>query len=95
MTKGMSVIGPRPITQDELEWFGENATEYLSVPMGITGLWQATSRNGASFESGERQRIDGTNTATRLSRPANSRSCSRLFAATAANGRTRTAQQCI
>lgn len=54
----MSVIGPRPITQDELEWFGENATEYLSVPMGITGLWQATSRNGASFESGERQRIE-------------------------------------
>lgn len=54
----MSVIGPRPITQDELEWFGEDATEYLSVPMGITGLWQATSRNGASFESGERQRIE-------------------------------------
>lgn len=54
----MSVIGPRPITKDELAWFGEDAAEYLSVPMGITGLWQATARNGASFESGERQRIE-------------------------------------
>lgn len=30
----------------------------LSVPAGITGLWQATQRNDATFESGERQRIE-------------------------------------
>ena len=54
----LSVIGPRPITQDELAWFGDDAEEYLSVPMGITGLWQATTRNDATFESGERQRIE-------------------------------------
>lgn len=54
----MSVVGPRPVTEAELAWFGGNAEEYLSVPMGITGLWQATSRNDATFESGERQRIE-------------------------------------
>lgn len=54
----MSVVGPRPITRDELAWFGKDVDEYLSVPMGVTGLWQATARNGATFESGERQRIE-------------------------------------
>lgn len=54
----MSAIGPRPITKNELAWFGKDAAEYLSVPMGITDLWQATSRNNVSFESGERQRIE-------------------------------------
>src|SRR5699024_7965783 len=26
----MSVVGPRPVTRDELAWFGEDAEEYLS-----------------------------------------------------------------
>lgn len=34
----VSVIGPRRIAKDELAWFGEDAAEYLSVPMGITDL---------------------------------------------------------
>ena len=54
----MSVIGPRPVTADELSWLGEDAQEYLSVRGGITGLWQVTDRNGATWESGERQRIE-------------------------------------
>lgn len=54
----LSVIGPRPITAGELAWFGDDADEYLSVPMGITGLWQSSKRNGATFESGERQAIE-------------------------------------
>ena len=54
----MSVIGPRPVTQDELAWLGEDADEYLSVRGGITGLWQTTARNDATWESGERQRIE-------------------------------------
>lgn len=43
----MSIIGPRPVTYRELEWFGDDAAELLSVPAGITGLWQASERNGA------------------------------------------------
>lgn len=54
----MSVIGPRAVSSEEIEWFGSDAATVLSVPAGITGLWQATQRNDATFESGERQRIE-------------------------------------
>ena len=49
----LSVIGPRPITRDELEqhFTDEEKAELLSVQPGITGLWQATDRNEATFES--------------------------------------------
>lgn len=54
----MSVVGPRPVTQEEISWYGDFVDEVLSVRPGITGLWQAGARNGATFESGERQRIE-------------------------------------
>lgn len=54
----ISIIGPRPITYDELKHFGDDAALLCSVPGGITGLWQASRRNEATFESGERQKIE-------------------------------------
>ena len=56
----LSVIGPRPITRDELDqhFSDEEKAELLSVQPGITGLWQATDRNSATFESGLRQKIE-------------------------------------
>ena len=54
----MSLIGPRAITFDELVEYGDNAAVLLSVPQGVTGAWQAGPRNEASFENGERQRIE-------------------------------------
>lgn len=54
----MSIIGPRPITEDELEWFGSDRDLLLSVPAGITGWWQVTSRNDATYENGERQELE-------------------------------------
>lgn len=54
----MSVIGPRPITTGELSWLGTDVDEYLSVRGGITGLWQVTDRNEATWESGERKAIE-------------------------------------
>lgn len=56
----LSVIGPRPITRAELEqhFTDEQKAELLSVKPGITGLWQATDRNEATFESGLRQQIE-------------------------------------
>lgn len=76
LTKGMSVIGPRAITRDELEaWFSpEERAEPLSAPAGITGLWQATVRNGATFESGERNASSSGNIMA-------SASCHLLYAA--------------
>ena len=55
----MSVIGPRPISYEEMRWYTpEQQAELLSIPGGITGLWQSTSRNNSTFESGERQAIE-------------------------------------
>lgn len=54
----LSIIGPRAITSDELIEYGVDVPLLLSVPQGITGAWQAGARNGATFETGERQRIE-------------------------------------
>lgn len=54
----ISVIGPRPITYDELNHFGSDSALLLSVPPGITGAWQCGLRNDASFENGLRQQVE-------------------------------------
>lgn len=55
----MSIVGPRPITFEELEeWYGDDAELLTSVRPGMTGPWQTGPRNRATFESGERQRIE-------------------------------------
>lgn len=56
----MSVVGPRPILQDELEehYTTEEQKLLLSVKPGLTGYWQAYARNDATYESGERQKME-------------------------------------
>ena len=54
----MSVIGPRPIVEAELENYGKDAEHFLSVTPGLTGYWQAYARNGANYDSGERQKME-------------------------------------
>jgi lipopolysaccharide/colanic/teichoic acid biosynthesis glycosyltransferase len=45
----MSVVGPRPVTPQELNLYGENAPLYLACTPGITGLWQVSGRNDVSY----------------------------------------------
>ncbi|NCC22340.1 MAG: exopolysaccharide biosynthesis polyprenyl glycosylphosphotransferase [Alphaproteobacteria bacterium] len=45
----MSLVGPRPILESEAGAYGDAIREYKSVKPGITGLWQASGRNGTSF----------------------------------------------
>ena len=45
----MSLVGPRPILENEAELFGESLNEYLQTRPGITGLWQVSGRNDTSF----------------------------------------------
>lgn len=46
----MSLVGPRPIVQDELPRYGSDAIAYLRVRPGLTGLWQTTGRNDVSYQ---------------------------------------------
>lgn len=50
----MSLVGPRPIVQDELPRYGSDAIAYLRVRPGLTGLWQTTGRNDVSYQ----ERVD-------------------------------------
>ena len=54
----LSVIGPRPVTESETYEFGENRDEFLSVKPGITGWWQVTERNDATWKNGRRQELE-------------------------------------
>lgn len=54
----LSVIGPRPITESETYEFGESRDEFLSVKPGITGWWQVTERNDATWQNGRRQELE-------------------------------------
>lgn len=56
----MSVVGPRPILREELEqnYSPAEQTALLSVKPGLTGYWQAYARNNATYETGERQRME-------------------------------------
>ena len=46
----MSLIGPRPVVQAELDRYGHCAGYYKLVFPGITGLWQVSGRNDVSYE---------------------------------------------
>ena len=36
----ISIIGPRPVVEEELEKYGINKNKFLSVTPGLTGYWQ-------------------------------------------------------
>jgi exopolysaccharide production protein ExoY len=45
----MSIVGPRPIVEDEAYRYQEHFKDYCSVKPGITGLWQVSGRNNLSY----------------------------------------------
>lgn len=47
----MSLVGPRPVRQDELELYGVQGKYYLETPPGITGLWQISGRNDVGYDT--------------------------------------------
>lgn len=56
MRGDMSLVGPRPVTFDEIEKYGAARWAYLAMKPGITGLWQVSGRNDVSYR--ERVRLD-------------------------------------
>lgn len=46
----MSIVGPRPIVEDELVHYGSHSYDYLSVRPGITGLWQVSGRSNTTYD---------------------------------------------
>jgi len=52
----MSVVGPRPIVDKEIDRYEGYMDEVLSVRPGLTGLWQVSGRNNLSYS--KRVRLD-------------------------------------
>ncbi|MBR2320113.1 MAG: sugar transferase [Clostridia bacterium] len=53
----MSLVGPRPLLPSELtgNYTPEERQQLMSMQPGLTGYWQAMSRNESSYVTGERQ----------------------------------------
>jgi Undecaprenyl-phosphate galactose phosphotransferase WbaP len=45
----MSMVGPRPIVDDEVKKYGEDFNRIFSVKPGLTGLWQVSGRSDTDY----------------------------------------------
>lgn len=45
----MSLVGPRPIVENELPRYGRHVSYYLQTRPGVTGLWQVNGRSKTSY----------------------------------------------
>ena len=52
----MSLVGPRPVVNEELQRYGDWQDLLLSAKPGITGLWQGSGRSNLSYDA--RVRLD-------------------------------------
>ncbi|MCI9259592.1 MAG: sugar transferase [Romboutsia sp.] len=52
----MTIVGPRPIVTDELDFYGEYEDYYKAVKPGLTGLWQVSGRSDTTYD--ERVALD-------------------------------------
>lgn len=46
----LSLVGPRPVVQEELERYGDNQQKFLRATPGLTGYWQAYARSTCTYE---------------------------------------------
>ena len=47
----MSLVGPRPIIDQEIAKYGEYIDDYYLVRPGITGHWQVSGRNNVDYDT--------------------------------------------
>jgi Undecaprenyl-phosphate galactose phosphotransferase WbaP len=45
----MSLVGPRPVVEEEVKKYGEDFRRIFSVKPGLTGLWQVSGRSDADY----------------------------------------------
>ena len=46
----MAVIGPRPIVEKEVSYYGKHYEVFARVKPGITGFWQVSGRSETTYE---------------------------------------------
>ena len=56
LRRDMSLVGPRPIVENEVPLYGESIAQYYATRPGLTGLWQVSGRSTVSY--GRRVELD-------------------------------------
>ena len=46
----MAIVGPRPIVEDEVKYYGGRYELFSRVKPGITGLWQVSGRSDTGYD---------------------------------------------
>lgn len=54
----LSIIGPRPIVDEEIEKYGLDKDKFLSVTPGLTGNWAANGRSCTTYEERIKLELD-------------------------------------
>lgn len=54
----LSLVGPRPVLQEETALYGDKRNLLLSCKPGLTGLWQVSGRSNVTYENGRRQALE-------------------------------------
>lgn len=52
----MSIVGPRPVVDSEIEKYGDLKEYFLSVTPGLTGWWACNGRSSTNYD--ERKRLE-------------------------------------
>jgi undecaprenyl-phosphate galactose phosphotransferase len=49
LLRQMSLVGPRPIVESEVRFYGDDIAHYYATRPGVTGLWQVSGRSNTSY----------------------------------------------
>ena len=49
LMRQMSLVGPRPIVEAEVRFYGDDIAHYYNTRPGVTGLWQVSGRSNTSY----------------------------------------------
>lgn len=47
----LALVGPRPITEEEIKKYGKNKEKFLSIKPGVVGAWTANGRSNTDYET--------------------------------------------
>ena len=54
----MSLVGPRPIVDEELAWYGDRKSDLLAVRPGVFGPWTAQGKRRTAYPERARVELD-------------------------------------
>ena len=54
----LSLVGPRPITEEEIKKYGKNQEKLLSIKPGVVGAWTANGRSNTNYETRKKLELE-------------------------------------